>query len=529
MVNKYNNPRLFNTVLTGPGMNHPRNPHVVIGSDTKGFIQGDMMDANAVMETIDQKIDVDNLIDDNKLTTAVNNAVESILGDVTEDLNTFGKVSHMLQWEEAPNSWDTSTIHTFFTDMFNDSKSIPGKKWKFPIIFQDTTGFYPNSGMEDTGDECFVEITNNEGDGEYKGATIYYRTEGQNFYIGCISLNDVHDPPEAEIDWNTNDLNQKQDTLVSGTNIKTVNGQSLLGSGNINTKQNVFGTVKVNSTDLAADSTTDTLTITAGSNIILTPNAQSDSFSIGASIPQSDYNQYDDTKDNYIKNRPLKLSDLYDDINNESPKLGDYLYSDYTWGTSSTGAIGICAGTPDMFSDGYARFIPFGGNFLDNQWQIGGAYGGMNWTGLLWSSPTTENIQNLSDEDGDANTATLISHVTSNIKYPAAEFCRQQFGGKGYLPTIKELYIAWPTLKNMSYQYAISPTQIRTINFRSDENVLTSEQSGNRQYVYIIHNPVYYGEFVATTSKTNPQAWVIPFIKIAPVKKNSMINNTLYL
>lgn len=30
------------------------------------------------------------------------------------------------------------------------------------------------------------------------------------------------------------DVTQKQDTLVSGTNIKTINGNSILGSGNIN-------------------------------------------------------------------------------------------------------------------------------------------------------------------------------------------------------------------------------------------------------------------------------------------------------
>lgn len=88
MINKYNNPRLFNTVLTGPGMEHPRNPHVVIGSDTKGFIQGDLMDANAIMETIDQKIDADNLIDDEKLTTAINN----VLGDVSTDHDTLKEV-----------------------------------------------------------------------------------------------------------------------------------------------------------------------------------------------------------------------------------------------------------------------------------------------------------------------------------------------------------------------------------------------------------------------------------------------------
>ena len=32
----------------------------------------------------------------------------------------------------------------------------------------------------------------------------------------------------------TPDLSQKQDTLISGTNIKTINNQSILGSGNIN-------------------------------------------------------------------------------------------------------------------------------------------------------------------------------------------------------------------------------------------------------------------------------------------------------
>ena len=83
MIDKYNNPRLHNTVLTGPGMTHPRNPHVVIGSDEQGFIQGDLMDANAIMETIDQKIDVDNLIDEEKLTTTV----QSVVNTATEQIN----------------------------------------------------------------------------------------------------------------------------------------------------------------------------------------------------------------------------------------------------------------------------------------------------------------------------------------------------------------------------------------------------------------------------------------------------------
>ena len=45
-------------------------------------------------------------------------------------------------------------------------------------------------------------------------------------YLDGVGLGDV---------WNKikNLINLKQDKLISGSNIKTVNGQSLLGSGNI--------------------------------------------------------------------------------------------------------------------------------------------------------------------------------------------------------------------------------------------------------------------------------------------------------
>lgn len=46
--------------------------------------------------------------------------------------------------------------------------------------------------------------------------------------------------------------------------------------------QNAFSTVSVAGTSLAADSKTDTLTITAGANVTLTPTASNDSFTIAA-------------------------------------------------------------------------------------------------------------------------------------------------------------------------------------------------------------------------------------------------------
>ena len=59
----------------------------------------------------------------------------------------------------------------------------------------------------------------------------------------------------------------KQDTLVSGSNIKTVNNQSLLGSGNVSFTPPTF----------AYDSSTETLTI---SNLVFTYNAQTETLTI---------------------------------------------------------------------------------------------------------------------------------------------------------------------------------------------------------------------------------------------------------
>ena len=51
-MTKYNNPRLLNTVVSGTGMLHPVKPHVILGSAENGYMQGDLMDANGVMEAI---------------------------------------------------------------------------------------------------------------------------------------------------------------------------------------------------------------------------------------------------------------------------------------------------------------------------------------------------------------------------------------------------------------------------------------------------------------------------------------------
>ena len=54
-------------------------------------------------------------------------------------------------------------------------------------------------------------------------------------------------------------LNAKQDTLVSGTNIKTINSTSLLGSGNINIASSPYTTVGNSAGVLVNNSTTNTI------------------------------------------------------------------------------------------------------------------------------------------------------------------------------------------------------------------------------------------------------------------------------
>lgn len=66
--------------------------------------------------------------------------------------------------------------------------------------------------------------------------------------------------------------------LMSSADKTKLNG---IASG-AQVNQNAFTTIKVGTTDLVADSKTDTLTITAGNNITLTPTTSSDSFTIAA-------------------------------------------------------------------------------------------------------------------------------------------------------------------------------------------------------------------------------------------------------
>lgn len=82
-------------------------------------------------------------------------------------------------------------------------------------------------------------------------------------------------------DTTYNDATTTTHGLMSASDKVKLNG--IQAGAQVN--QNAFSNVVVAGSTLAAETATDTLTITAGSNIVLTPNATNDSFSIAAVIP----------------------------------------------------------------------------------------------------------------------------------------------------------------------------------------------------------------------------------------------------
>lgn len=93
-MNKYNNPRLLNTVVSGTGMKHPVQPHVVVGDVSNGFIRGDLMDANAIIDLVNSGDAIDQ--------DAIKQAVADVIGTAPENLDTLGEVAETLTDMQDP-------------------------------------------------------------------------------------------------------------------------------------------------------------------------------------------------------------------------------------------------------------------------------------------------------------------------------------------------------------------------------------------------------------------------------------------
>ena len=164
-MNKYFNPRLLNAVIAGTGMKHPVRPHVVLGDQANGFIRGDLMDANAIVEIADQKIKelvnaapealdtlkelADALNDDSNfaanIIAAINQKQDTLIsGENIKTINgssILGEGNIVLDtstYKGLPETWDTTHSMTELIASINaDSNAVPGKSYLGTVQLSD--------------------------------------------------------------------------------------------------------------------------------------------------------------------------------------------------------------------------------------------------------------------------------------------------------------------------------------------------------------------------------------------------------
>ena len=164
-MNKYFNPRLLNAVIAGTGMKNPVRPHVVLGDQANGFIRGDLMDANAIVEIADQKIKelvnaapealdtlkelADALNDDSNfaanIIAAINQKQDTLIsGENIKTINgssILGEGNIVLDtstYKGLPETWDTThSMAELIASINADETAIPGKSYLGTVQLSD--------------------------------------------------------------------------------------------------------------------------------------------------------------------------------------------------------------------------------------------------------------------------------------------------------------------------------------------------------------------------------------------------------
>jgi hypothetical protein len=195
------------------------------------------------------------------------------------------------------------------------------------------------------------------------------------------TTSDAYIKNKPSIPQNTSDLTNDSNFVSDASYVHTDNNYTTTEKDKLSgiaagaeVNQNAFSTVKVGTTSLAADSKTDTLTITAGDNVTLTPTASSDSFTIAATDTtydvvsagtstttgglmsqadktklngiaagaevnvQSDWNITSSTSDAYIKNKPT-IPTKVSQLSNDSGYITGYTETDPVFSSSAAADI----------------------------------------------------------------------------------------------------------------------------------------------------------------------------------------------
>lgn len=139
-----------------------------------------------------------------------------------------------------------------------------------------------------------------------KDGLIYYHSKVKTLLGGKVDK-------ETGKGLSTNDYTTAEKNKLSG-----------IASG-AEVNQNAFSNIAVGSTTIAADSKTDTLTLTAGSNITLTPNSTSDSITIAATTITVD-DSLSSTSTNPVQNKVINtaLGNKVDKVSGKGLSTNDY-------------------------------------------------------------------------------------------------------------------------------------------------------------------------------------------------------------
>ena len=163
---------------------------------------------------------------------------------------------------------DTPTIPTQTSDLLNDSDFVSSEELA-EVAF--TGGYWSLSNTPEytsdfinDGNGTYPFLLNKssqyiDGIGTLGGATAQGRNLAYTWDNGVIQESHTL----ANYDDLTNELATKQDSLVSGTNIKTINNESILGSGNINISGGGSTDVQINGTSIVSNNVADILTKSA--------------------------------------------------------------------------------------------------------------------------------------------------------------------------------------------------------------------------------------------------------------------------
>lgn len=117
---------------------------------------------------------------------------------------------------------------------------------------------------------------------------IYYYKNGKILIWTGIDVNSKADKTATVSNVVYDSTNSKLTETINGTTTDIVTVATLktaMGLDNAEQNQNAFSNVKVGSTTVSADSSTDTLELVAGSNVTLTPDATNDKVTIAVTLP----------------------------------------------------------------------------------------------------------------------------------------------------------------------------------------------------------------------------------------------------